>query len=217
MSEIEGAEAQALSTPCHRMSRRWQRLRLWQTAYFCTAVLCGVWVSSRTWQNLCWKTQGWAEGKRACVIWETCVWSPVMEAGPCARAAILGPQGKLFHWGSSGRMASNITLSFWALTFLYDLSVSFTLGDQLFFQFTSQPFPKAQASPRSTGLGPFPTTVTSKTHLLPLLTRWILLGRYLLKPIQNTMFWLYPFLRSVDPTSHLLHNQGEPLKWKKSP
>lgn len=46
-------------------------------------------------------------------------------------------------------MASNITLSFWALTFLYDLSMSFTLGDQLFFQFTSQPFPKAQASPRS--------------------------------------------------------------------
>lgn len=106
---------------------------------------------------------------------------------------------------------------FWVLTFLYELSMLLTLGDQLFSQLTSQPFPKAQVSPRSTGLGLFPKTLISKTHLLPLSnqvnTDW---GRWgLLKPIQNTMFWLYPFLRSVDRTNHLLHNQGEPLKWKK--
>lgn len=147
------------------MSMRWQRLRLWQTAYFCTAIRCGVWAGSRTWQNLCWKTQGWTEGKSACATWETCVWSPMMVDGPCPHPGSPSEAPSLWFFREDGLQ---LHTQFWVLTFLYELSALLTLGDQLFSQFTSQPFPKAQASPRSTGLGPFPTTLTSKTHLLPL-------------------------------------------------
>lgn len=95
-------------------------------------------------------------------MWETCVWSPMMVDGPCPHPGSPCEAPSLWFFREDGLQ---LHTQFWVLTFLYELSMLLTLGDQLFSQFTSQPFPKAQAS---TGLGLFPKTLTSKTHLLPL-------------------------------------------------
>ena len=86
---------------------------------------------------------------------------------------------------------------------LLPLRVLTLSGNQLFFLFTSQPVPKLKPAP---GVH----CVRARPTHCPFLTAGV--GGCLLKPIQNIMFWFYLFPRSADPPSHLLHNQGKPLK-----